>query len=86
MHYERWDNVQGIFQMVRPEAVAGKHILLVDDVMTTGATLISCGTELARAGDVKISVATLSVAGMERIAACTDDEEPMPLLWSAEVL
>lgn len=87
VRYERWDNVQGIFRMVCPELVAGKHILLVDDVMTTGATLISCGMELAKAGGgVRISVATLGVAGMGRIAACTDDEEPLPLQWSAEVL
>ncbi len=39
---ERWENVEGIFSVRRPERLAGKHILLVDDVLTTGATIGSC--------------------------------------------
>lgn len=60
---ERWDNVQGIFAVRRPERLRGKHILLVDDVLTTGATIISCAEAiLAAAPDAKISVATLAVS------------------------
>jgi ComF family protein len=58
----RWmrnDNVEGVFQLLQPEKAQGKHILLIDDVVTTGATVCSCGQELAKAGDVKISVLSI---------------------------
>ena len=58
----RWmrnDNVEGVFQLLQPQKVQGKHILLIDDVVTTGATICSCGQELAKAGDVKISVLSI---------------------------
>lgn len=59
---ERWDNVEGIFSVRHPERIAGKHVLLVDDVFTTGATVISCGTALLSAAEgVRLSVAALTV-------------------------
>lgn len=64
--HRRAENVEGIFRVVRPRAVAGRHILLVDDVATTGATLASCGAELARQPGVRISVAVLGDAGGRR--------------------
>src|SRR5690606_10554592 len=60
---DRWQNMEGKFELVRPKAIEGKHLLLVDDVITTGATLEACGTELLTAGNVKLSVATLCSAG-----------------------
>ena len=60
---DRRKNVQGIFQLTHPERVRGKHILLVDDVITTGSTIISCGQELMKAGDVRFSVLSLDYAG-----------------------
>ena len=67
---KRWDNVAGIFDVRRPEALAGKHILLVDDVLTTGATLISCGREiLSQVPDCRLSVATLAVSRNELLSA-----------------
>ena len=60
---QRSDNVRGIFRLVRPDAIAGKHILLVDDVLTTGATLLSCAETLAQAPGVRISIFTLAYAG-----------------------
>ena len=61
---ERWDNVQDIFSVRNIEALRGKHILLVDDVLTTGATLASCGNAiLAASPDTKISIFTLARAG-----------------------
>ena len=60
---EREDNVDGAFSLRRPERLRGSHILLVDDVMTTGATLASCCQPLTALDDVKISIATLSIAG-----------------------
>lgn len=61
---ERWDNVEEIFAVRRPERLRGRHILLVDDVLTTGATMISCASTILKAcdGDVRISVATLAVS------------------------
>jgi len=40
--YERWTNVEGIFQVIDPQTIMGRHILLVDDVITTGSTIESC--------------------------------------------
>ncbi len=36
--YERWENVEGGFKLLRPDGLAGKHVLIIDDVLTTGAT------------------------------------------------
>ncbi len=59
---ERWRNIEGKFQLEKPEETRGKHLLLVDDVVTTGATLEACGAELLKADDVQLSIATLCVA------------------------
>lgn len=60
---ERWDNVSGIFAVRDPEPLRGRHVLLVDDVFTTGATIFSCAEAILRAvPDVRISIATLAVS------------------------
>ena len=61
---ERWDNVEEIFEVCNVERLRGRHILLVDDVMTTGATMVSCATTILKAceGDVRISIASLAVS------------------------
>ncbi|MCS7037190.1 MAG: phosphoribosyltransferase family protein [Saprospiraceae bacterium] len=59
---ERFDNVAEVFVLAQPGAVAGKHILLVDDVLTTGATLEACGRALVSAPDVRLSMATVAIA------------------------
>lgn len=56
---QRWENMDGRFELVNPAAIKGKHLLLVDDVVTTGATLEACGTELLQAENVQLSLATL---------------------------
>ena len=61
--YDRWENVEGIFGVHKPEMIRGKHILLVDDVITTGATLESCASALMTAGDVRLSIVTIATAG-----------------------
>ena len=58
--YDRYENVRTIFAVVKPEQVIGKHILLVDDVLTTGATIEACAAALLSAGDCKVSIATLA--------------------------
>jgi len=59
---ERWENVEGSFVVKNAEAIKGKHLLLIDDVITTGATLESCGQAIMKTEDVKLSVATLAFA------------------------
>jgi ComF family protein len=57
--FQRWQNIEGKFQLLNPSAIEGKHVLLVDDVITTGATLESCGREFLQAKNVQLSIATL---------------------------
>lgn len=57
--WERADNVENTFHLQQPENIRGKHILIVDDVATTGATICACARELSKAGGVTISVLTL---------------------------
>jgi ComF family protein len=58
---ERWDNVEGIFGVRRPAALAGRHVLLVDDVITTGATILSLAEAILRAvPDCRVSIAALA--------------------------
>ena len=54
--------VADAFAVVRPQAVAGKRVLLVDDVMTTGATLAECSRTLLAAGASEVMVAALARA------------------------
>lgn len=60
--YERWENVEGIFDVMEPEALYGKHVLLVDDVVTTGATIEAAWHSLKKIDDVKVSVASIAFA------------------------
>ncbi len=60
--YERWENVENIFEVIDKQQLAGKHVLLIDDVVTTGSTLESCAFQLLQAENVKVSIATLAFA------------------------
>ncbi|MBR1449876.1 MAG: ComF family protein [Prevotella sp.] len=57
--WQRQENVADVFQLRQPEAISGRHLLLVDDIVTTGATIRACALELCKAGDVRISVVSL---------------------------
>lgn len=59
---ERWKNVEGSFEISNISQLIGKHLLLVDDVVTTGATLEACGREILNLDNVQLSVATLAYA------------------------
>jgi ComF family protein len=58
--YDRWTNVNDIFSINDNNAVAGKHILLVDDVITTGSTIEACADELLKCENVRVSVIALA--------------------------
>ena len=60
--YERWENVGSAFTLTDANQYKDKHILLVDDVVTTGATLEACCKKLKEIKGVKISVGTLASA------------------------
>ena len=54
---ERWDNMENAFTIKDPASIKGKHLLLIDDVITTGATIEACGKTLLSIEGVKVSVA-----------------------------
>jgi len=60
--YQRYENTEGIFEITDKNLLTGKHILLVDDVLTTGSTLEACIQALLVVDNVRISVFTLAVA------------------------
>ncbi len=60
--FERYENTEGIFECTDIATLAGKHILLVDDVLTTGSTLEACVSALLKTEGIKVSIFTLAVA------------------------
>ncbi len=58
--FERWKNVNEIFYLTDIDVFKNKHILLIDDVITTGATLEACALELSKTKNIKISIATMT--------------------------
>jgi ComF family protein len=60
--FRRWENVKEIFTVTAPERFIDQHILLVDDVITTGATLESCIISLSAIPGCRISVAAIATA------------------------
>lgn len=60
--FERWENVQGIFKVRKQKEILNKHILLIDDVVTTGSTLEACANAVLEVPGTVVSIATLGVA------------------------
>lgn len=55
-HMLRRENVRGAYELCKPEKIKGKHILIIDDVVTTGSTITACSETLSKDTDIKISV------------------------------
>ena len=60
--WERNENVEDVFELQDADSISGKHLLLIDDVVTTGATIIACAKEMQKASNVRISVLALGFA------------------------
>jgi ComF family protein len=64
---ERWQNIKERFHLNEPMQLQGKHVLLIDDVITTGATLEACATELLKAEQLKLSIFTLAYSSSRNV-------------------
>jgi len=62
--FERWENVSDLFGLKPEGYFAGKHVLLVDDVVTTGSTLEACAQKILECEGAKVSIATLGFASI----------------------
>jgi predicted amidophosphoribosyltransferase len=62
--FQRWKNVEGIFSLSDVRSLDGLHLLVVDDVLTTGATLEASILPLKSEKNVRVSVAVLAVVGL----------------------
>lgn len=60
--FARFENMQEVFTVKNPERLVNKHVLLVDDVITTGSTLEACGEQLLKIEGLKLSIATIAYA------------------------
>lgn len=60
--FERFENMQEVFAVKDPERLKGKHVLLVDDIVTTGSTLEACAIPLLQIEGLKLSIATIAYA------------------------
>jgi ComF family protein len=60
--FARFENMQEVFAVVDPEKLKGKHVLLVDDIVTTGSTLEACAIPLLKIPGLKLSIATIAYA------------------------
>ena len=60
--FTRWNNTDELFALKNMEAIDNKHILIVDDIITTGATIEACIGVLNQVKNIKISVATIAIA------------------------
>lgn len=70
----RTENVENAFRLKNGKLVTGKHVLIVDDIVTTGATIVAMAKQITQLPGVRVSVAAIGFAG-ERIYANSDDKD-----------
>lgn len=81
--HQRRENIRGAFVVARPDQIAGREVLLVDDVFTTGTTVSECARVLRRAGASKVFVATVArtlkadAKGVDLLHAFAEDERSL---------
>lgn len=61
---ERWNNIESKFELKKRDGIMNKHIILVDDVITTGATLEACGSELLKSEGLRLSIAAFAYTSL----------------------
>jgi ComF family protein len=91
--HERRKNLRGAFRVMDAEAIRGREVLLIDDIMTTGATARECARVLLRAGAAKVWVATVAKAqpesvrvmrhGFDEFSETNDSNESLVARWDA---
>src|SRR5260221_13677056 len=62
LRFARFENMQEVFTIKNPDKLINKHILLMDDIITTGSTLEACGLQLLKIPGLKLSIATIAYA------------------------
>lgn len=77
--HQRRANLRGVFFVPRPELVAGRDVLLIDDIYTTGATARACSQVLRRAGAASVRVATVARPQRENAASPQFEQEEIPM-------
>jgi predicted amidophosphoribosyltransferase len=59
---ERWENVRSVFDVRNKSGLNGEHILLIDDVITTGSTIEACASTILNNCNCKVSIASIGYA------------------------
>jgi len=77
--HQRRANLRGAFRVAKKDAIVGREVLLIDDIMTTGATARECARVLKRAGAAKVWVATVARAQPESVQGLVQSDVAM---WS----
>ena len=72
-------NLRGVFPMPRPEQIAGRDVLLIDDIYTTGATARACSQVLRRAGAASVRIATVARPQRDNAASPEFEQEEVPM-------
>lgn len=82
---ERWTNIQGAFKMKNPADIVGREIILVDDILTTGATASEAAKTLKDAGASRVTVITLAIASCGSCATTSfsNASRPSSSAWAS---